>query len=323
LLHEETEMMGRLTLGLGIVPRLSLAALVAVGWIALISDTAAGSELDVFFSEVPHAAFEWSGAEGVSDRGAILVPVALDGVKGWLQLDTGLDATKIYGDLGTDAGWEERDGFYRVPRVRIGEMDLRSRWLLSDSDMPVSNGVLGSIGLDLLVGHVVVIDYPGQRFALASLGDMPGQFLDRISWAPATLRDGKFFPHVAVGGTGAVDLFFDTGASAFGLVVDESTWRELTGVTDPDSAAIRWTVSSWGNEVDVVGHPASGPLVVGSARLEGLDVFYFEDRPRLFEGWPFETRGLIGNSGFFDRVVVLDLGLRARFGLFDAGARPD
>ena len=288
-----------------------------------MGEAASEDELAAFFNVTPHATFEWSAAEGVSDRGAMRVPVDLGDISGWLQLDTGLDVTLIYGSLTTDADWEECDGAYRVPSLTIGDMSLGPTWVRADRGMSAGGGLLGSIGLDLLVGHAVIIDYPGQRFALASLGDIPGGLLRRVSWTPATLRDGKLFPHVIVNGQYLGDMFFDTGSSALDVVVDLETWTTLTGVSSPDSAAIHWTAGSWGDAVTLVGQPALGPLVVGAAKVERPNVFYMAEQPRLFESWPFPATGLIGNAAFFDRVVVLDLGLRPRFGLLEGGARPD
>jgi hypothetical protein len=110
-------------------------------------------------------------------------------------------------------------------------------------------------------------------------------------------------------------LIFDTGSSALGVTVDRETWTRLTGCARPEEAATRWKVSSWGEPLTAVGAPAREPLVVGSARIQGIDVFHLEEQPRLFEQWPFRVTGLLGNAPFWDRVLVLDLGMRPRFGI--------
>ena len=227
-------------------------------------------QLEEFLEALPHATFEWQEAEGVSDRGSIRVPVTLDGEEGWLQLDTGVEVTLLYGEVPSDRGWEEHDGMYRVPSVTIGEMDLGTMWFRSRPDMPVRNGLLGTLGLDVLAGGVVFIDYPGRRLALTTYGAMPAWLLKRTSWAPATVRDCKFFPHVNIGGKTATDLFFDTGSSAYVMIVDRDVWTELHGqFLDPKSAPIRQTAWSWGSSVTTVGGPAKGTVVIGSLRIYG------------------------------------------------------
>ncbi|MFC1573332.1 hypothetical protein ACFL6M_07015, partial [Candidatus Eisenbacteria bacterium] len=134
-------------------------------------------------------------------------------------------------------------------------------------------------------------------------------------WARAELRDAKFFLDVTVDGKRLDGLFFDTGASAFDITVDFERWRELTGLEGPEDAPTKWVVNSWGNQVTMVGAPALGPLVIGSARIEEPRVYYMQEQPNLFSNWPFPANGLVGNAPFWDRVVILDLGLRPRFGM--------
>jgi len=148
-------------------------------------------------------------------------------------------------------------------------------------------------------------------------GEAPLWLWQRTTWTPATLRDGKLFPYVILGDTGVGDLIFDTGSSAFDIIVDFDDWTELTGLDDPSAAPTRKTVNSWGNEATVVGAPARGPLIIGSARIPRPQVFYLKEQPRLFSSWPFRARGLVGNAPFWERVVIIDLGLRPRFGLLE------
>lgn len=272
-------------------------------------------QLDSLFEGLPHATFEWGEAKGVSSQAALRVPVTLDGTEGWFQLDTGLDVTLVYGDMPTDRGWETYDGMYHVSSFDVGDMHLGPTWLRSRPEQSQRDGLLGSLGLDLLVGYVVLIDYPARRLALMRHGEMPRWLLERTSWTPATLRDAKLFVYVILGGKGMDGVFFDTGSSALSLMVDLETWVELTGCSGPDDAPTRWAIKSWGNTVTAIGAPARGSLVIGSVHIPDPQVFYLKESPRFFEQWPFPATGLIGNAPFRDRVVVLDLGMRQRLGI--------
>jgi hypothetical protein len=257
----------------------------------------------------------WVEAEGVSERAAMHIPVRLDGTEGWFQMDTGLDVTLLYGDIATRRGWEAHEGMYHVPRVELGGMDLGPTWLRCDEDMGGAGELSGSLGLDLLIGTVVLIDYPGRRLALMRHGEVPRWMWRRATWTPAAIRDAKFFLTVTLGGWTVEGLIFDTGASAFDIVTDLDTWRELTGRDGSDDASIHWNVHSWGRGVTAVGAPALGPLVIGSTRIDEPCVFYVQEQPRLFANWPFTATGLVGNAPFWDHVVIIDLGIRPRFGM--------
>ena len=274
-----------------------------------------GPRLDTLFATLPHARFEWAKARGVSDRAAIRLPVDVDGTGGWFQLDTGLDVSLIYGALPEKRGWENYGGMARVPNFDIGDMHLGPTWMHTRPDHEASKHTLGSVGMDLLVGTWLLIDYPRRRIARMNPGDAPLWLQSRTSWGAAELRDGKFFVNVSLGGHGVEDIFFDTGASAYDITVDFDLWTELTGRSSPEEATVRHVVSSWGRKVTMLGAPARGPLVVGAARIENPLVFTMEENPNLFAAWPFPAGGLVGNAPFWNDVVILDVGLRPRFGL--------
>jgi hypothetical protein len=298
----------------------SIALVAGVNLLAALEPGTA-ERLDSLFRSLPYASFEWVAAEGVSPRVAMKVPVRLDGEDAWMQLDTGLDATVLYGNITKVRRWHTQAGMYHVPSLEIGSIPFGPIWLRSRGDIAVDpdneDQSIGALGLDILVGFVVVIDYPGRRLTLLRHGEVPAWMWQHTTWAPAELRDAKLFINAILGGENLDGIFFDTGASAFEMTVDFETWRELTGCAGPEDASVRWKVVSWGNRVTAIGAPAKGPLVVGSAQINRPRVFYLEEQPNLFAGWPFPAKGLIGNAPFWDRVVILDLGIRPRFGLLE------
>ncbi len=280
------------------------------------SDPDAARRLDSLFETLPYATFEWAKAKGVSERAAIRLPVTLDGTEGYFQLDTGLDVTLLDGDVPDGRAWETHDGMYHVPSFAIGDIDVGPVWVRAREEGD-GGKQLGSLGLDLLVGHLVVIDYPGRRFALFKPGEAPAWLWRRTTWTPAVLRDAKLFLYVILGGKGVNDLIFDTGSSAFDIVVDFDEWKELTWLDGPDATTTKKRVNSWGKKITAIGAVAPEPLIIGSARIADPKVYYLEEQPRLFANWPFPAKGLVGNAPFLDRVVILDLGIRPRFGLLE------
>jgi hypothetical protein len=52
-------------------------------------------------------------------------------------------------------------------------------------------GLQGTIRLDILVGHVFVIDFP-KRVCLMNRADVPESLMEAPTWVPARISDGKF-----------------------------------------------------------------------------------------------------------------------------------
>jgi len=276
---------------------------------------------DSLIASLPHCPLRWTAAPGLSERAAVYVPVSADGATGWFQLDTALDFTRIYGRFAAEQGWETDDGLVLAPDFALGDISLGPTWMQAyDRDVfGEGDSLSGSVGLDLFAGRLLLLDFVGDRLALLTPGQLPTALRRRVTWAPAEIREAKLFLSVSLGGRSMTGLFFDTGSSAFPIVVDRSTWCALTGRNGPEDAPERWEVSSWGRPITAIGAPALGPLVIGSARLSDPLVYYLEEQPRMFEQWPFPAEGLIGNAALWGHVVLLDLGLRPRLGLLEGG----
>lgn len=273
--------------------------------------------LDSVLANLPHSPIHWTAAPGLSERAAMYVPVTADGATGWFQVDTALDVTRIYGRFSERQGWEADDGFVLAPDFAVGDIALGPTWMqvYDSGGFGEEDSLSGSLGLDVCAGRLLLLDLVGDRLALLTPGQLPAALRRRTTWAPAEIREAKFFLSVSLGGQSMTGFFFDTGSSAFPIIMDRSTWCTLTGRSGPEDATECHNVSSWGEQRRVIGAPALGPLVIGSARLVDPLVYYLEDQPRMFASWPFPVDGLIGNAAFWGHIVLLDLGLRPRLGL--------
>ena len=283
---------------------MSLVALF-IGYVpfALATEGYLAQRLDSLFAAILHARFECASGKPEIERAALRLPVDLDGARGWFQLDTGLDVTLLYGSIARDRGWVTYDGMYRVPSFEIGDISIGPVWLRTREETDTRGEMIGSLGLDILVGSLVLIDYPGQRFAVLKHGDAPVWLWQETTWTPATLRNAKLFLYVIIGNEGVDNLIFDTGSSSFDFVVDLDDWIRFTGYDDPDSAPIQKKVDSWGKKVTVIGAPARGSLTIGSAHIPDPKIYFLKEQPKLFSSWPFPIRGLVGNVAFWDRKV--------------------
>jgi len=247
----------------------------------------------------------------------MIVPVELDGQEYWFQLDTGSDVTMLYGTgEAKRRGWQEsKQWFVGVPEVKVGGAHFDSVDVFVREEMTGGGKTAGTLGLDLLQGKVVVIDFPRQRFCVVPHADVPSKIMERTAFVPAEVRDNKLFVLIRAGGEELTDIFFDTGASSFPLVVDLDLWQHLTGKQGREDATSVLEISSWGKTVPMIGAEMQGALEIGEVQMKQAMVYYWGDQPKFFDQWPFPAAGLLGDALFLDEVVVIDLGQPARFGI--------
>src|SRR5215831_6215709 len=143
--------------------------------------------VSALINKLPSARFEWLADPGVSDRASMNVPIELGGRSLNFQLDTGADVTILYGtEEAQKWGWKTGQRSVKVTDIRLGGSKLPSAWCKVDPENHNKDSS-GTVGLDQLIGHVVVIDFPGKRFAVMPRADVPWEIFDRTSFAPGEL----------------------------------------------------------------------------------------------------------------------------------------
>jgi hypothetical protein len=289
-----------------------VCSLLFLGVVLLVSacrSQASADEKRGPIEDLPWVSFEWDAWEGVTEKGALLVPVTIEGKAYRFQLDTGADAMIVYGSEAERWGWRAGQRSVRVPAIHLGGADLPATDVYVIPELEPKEGEsAGTVGLAPLIGRLVVIDYPGKRFCVVPRTSIPDELLERMPAAPAAIRNGKLFVETKLAGREMENIFFDTGASVFPMLVDYEPWKALTGLATEKEATTRILGSSWGKPTSFVGAHASGELEIGAARLESPVVFFFGSEPDHFGKFPFPTQGLIGNAPFWNDVLILDLG---------------
>ena len=292
------------------VVRIALAAWFLVGFgLAQKSQPRAGSLLEA----LPGTAFGWGQAPGFSERGAIIVPISLGGAAYNYQLDTGTYLTIVYGgEAAKPFGWRPGQKMVHVPGIGVGGITLPAADVRVATNFQ-NGGIAGTIGLDVLIGHVVILDFPARRIYVLQRTDLPAAVRQRTSWAPAKIRGGKFFVHARLNGADCNGLFLDTGSSAFPLMVDAGHWKTLTRPTYGEPPAKEVSVNSWGKQVKLVGQPALGTIEITSLRVVHPLIFRM---PGAGSGKPPQAvSGLLGNALFWDDILVLDLSITPQLGI--------
>ena len=272
------------------------------------------------------SSFEW-GRDSFGgrefDRAALMVPVRLEHAPGiyWMQLDTGCNVTNVYQTPFDELHYtarpvEGREDFIALSGA-VGSCPFESLPVLVRKNFGGPLGasrdhpLIGTIGLDMLIGKVLVIDYPNRRFCLVnSLGGELAGLAGRASFVDVEVRGEKIFVPVRAGDFRSEGFFFDTGTSAFPVVTTKEVWKRLTGREGTEAGNDVVVVPSWGEQVTLVGAPVKGELSIGAFRIPNTTA-YFTSTGLV------ETDGVLGNALFYDCcTVIVDL-QRNRFGIVE------
>jgi hypothetical protein len=259
--------------------------------------------------------FNWIANDKGSARGAITVPVVVNGRPLRMQLDTGADVTSLYGHLAEQSGWAKAGNeTFRAARFTVAGTDLDRPIVYVNSDMEEDAKVQGTLGLPALVGKVAVLDYPGKRFCLFAEADVPAAVAEAPS-VRAMLRNSKLYVPLSIGAFTSDAFVFDTGSSELPLNVDLATWRTLTGRATIEGAPASYQGSAWGKPLVLPGAPSSSPLTIGKTAFGRVIVFTNPAQPTGFIDWPVQTVGVLGNAPVWEGIVVLDLTAKVRFAI--------
>ena len=254
---------------------------------------------------LPGTEFEWVAAPGISERGSLNVPVTLGDSTYKYQFDTGADVTIIYsGEAAKKFGWRKGRRVVRVPGIGLGGTLLPASNVVVNGQEVEPGGTAGTIGLDVLIGHVVVLDFPAQRIYVTLRADIPAAVWDRTVWTPAEIRGGKFFVHFKLNGAESKNLFLDTGSSAFRLIMDTGQWKMHTQTADDHHPPKVITANSWGKELQFVGAPALGAIEIESLRLDHPMIFHTPADPDSYHSQPHGAYGPLGNALFWNDILV-------------------
>ncbi|WIO73574.1 hypothetical protein QP938_09740 [Porticoccaceae bacterium LTM1] len=250
--------------------------------------------------------FEWITDVDGAEKAAMVVTANVAGRKTKLQFDTGSDVSGLYLGAFKDLTTNRNEYGYDITTIdlKVGELDL-GRQPFHRMPWPTSL-VSGRIGLQALIGKIIRIDYPNQQICQISTEQFEQHRL-QMHLVPAEIRSRKLFLISKLAGDINDDLFFDTGASLYELLVDKTNWQHLTGRQGNESDNLQ--ISGWSHDrvVTTIGAPLTTQLAFGSFVAEQPMVHFIAEQPKRFEHNAIKTEGLIGNAPFFDEVVVMDL----------------
>lgn len=130
----------------------------------------------------------------------------------------------------------------------------------------------GILGRDFFGDGLLVIDYPNRQLAFTTTGALPPEARGGLAYAR------PFRVQVSIGGVQAI-AHLDTGANVT-AVVPKALYQRLDASPLQAAAPGRLTNGS----IDASRATLAGPLVIGGARLAGLEVRVSQQFPELLVG---------------------------------------
>jgi len=277
----------------------------------------------------PYQRFYWSSGEidgRATEKVAMLIPIIIEGCdkKLYAQLDTGADLSCFYGPalrmhgIAVDSvphpdlnfQWYDFDGDY----IALGELAYL-RWDMGhgvdpDSDDP-SDHIVGTIGLDQVIGKILILDFPNSRFAvMKDTMRVESLVTSSINYVNATVSNFKFYVDLVIGNDTLKAVRFDSGSSSVTLILPRDWWQWATGYKGDEPEVIKDSALSWGKYVKFLNAPSRYEMAIGDLKVNSPMV--------TFVDWPdptLTTGKFLGNALFYDSLVVVVDCVREKFGV--------
>ena len=252
---------------------------------------------------------------------AILIPCYINDIKQplYFQFDTGTPSTVIYGNTlhSLDPSLLVSDTIMRDESLYLKKVSMKTRNnavklnhvkvmenygpLLIPEDMVVRNKV-GSIGADFLDNKVVVINFKNKVIQLYD--KRPAWMTNHGEFKSFDFTGRRFMLPAVIAGK-ELELFYDSGSSAFGLITSKSRYGDFS---DPIVEEIRYDAARWGGSLPICHKETKESISIGGQDLPLKRVSYV-DMYAPFQKFlsPF-TRigGWLGNKPFTESILVID-----------------
>ena len=272
--------------------------------------------------------FVWSGQninDVIEPHGAMLVPVSIPGVDRtfYMQFDTGAPSTVFtynkvlsinekYGDIfrinTIDNKLQVTDIKLKVGSVALEASALTFRGRGTKIDWSNSNSIIniGTVGADFMENNKLIMNFKDEEITLTE--SIPQTTEKEAKYLPFTFDGRKIFLSAKLNDEPA-SLWYDSGSSAFELIVEESTFKELA---KPGAQKTTYSGNSWGKKIPIHNIESNGLFEFGEISVPLTYVTYME-MPNKLQAWLMKASniggdlgGMTGNKLFLGKTLVLD-----------------
>ena len=272
--------------------------------------------------------FVWSGQninDVIEPHGAMLVPVSIPGVDRtfYMQFDTGAPSTVFtynkvlsinekYGDIFRIDTIDNKLQVTNV-KLKVGSVDLEASSLTfrgrgTKIDWSNNNSIIniGTVGADFMENNKLIMNFKDEEITLTE--SIPQTTEKEATSLPFTFDGRKTFLSAKLNDEPA-SLWYDSGSSAFELIVEESTFKELA---KPGAQKTTYSGNSWGKKIPIHNIESNGLFEFGEISVPLTYVTYME-MPNKLQAWLMKASniggdlgGMTGNKLFLGKTLVLD-----------------
>lgn len=277
-----------------------------------------------FYSDSKPINFDWveNTYEGfIEPHDAIIIPVRIKGIsyKFYLQFDTGSQSTLIYRNAlkslkesGTSIKEITKDGKQYVQNIDLllggSEINMTMIKILENygssfnKNDTINKIVLGTLGADFMDKRITLVDFKNQFIQIYN--ERPKWMVALTNFKPFNFKGRRFMLPAKIDGK-KLELFYDSGSSAFGLITSKNRYDNYT---DKVIKEIEYDANRFGDALPIHHKPTDMILEIGSVDL-GLKRVSYVDMYANYQKFmtPF-TRigGWLGNKPFTESTLILD-----------------
>jgi hypothetical protein len=298
-------------------------------------------------AQTPWSNFKWghdsvtvNNARAFVPRSAIFLPVSFNGDlrRYYLQLDLSSDLPILLYSLpaSIDTKNIDKQPFYKNELNKCFRIDATLKGRLGNTDFAldsahyllmrkltdsstnylasISTSIIGTIGLNYFQGKILIVDFPHEQFMILNDSTkVPLRYTKKVFYTSSHISNSRLVIPVSFGDSTYKNFFYETGSGIFDLIMSKQLWGDVTGKQGDETGNFHVKVSAWGKHIEAIGAPSKLPLRIGYVPLQVVMPFYLKDDPNFKDTYGCD--GLIGNSPFLNKVIVIDF-IRNRFGVF-------
>lgn len=252
------------------------------------------------------------------DKAFLFVPIKIEGIEQqlYMQFDTGIPETNLYGITLNEllkgnkvlkaSYTKDSIQFLNNPTLNMDGIQFKTDKLKmlarGTTEIDTSFIVIGSLGLDAIVGRTLLLDFKNNKIAITEKSiNSFGKQLIEVEGASVNQ-----FPLLipAKIGQKSVRLFYDSGSSMFSLLTSE---KRLAALQSESSIEKLCCIGSGGKDYEIFRKQINENIQIGNTIRKAEYVYGFF-RLNVMDYLPQSfLYGITGNTMFDNQFLIIDM----------------